>query len=108
MKGILGKVFEGKKIIEIVSRMISGIVNTIEKICNMFLWIDTKRSSLLLFLLVLFSGVASDFLLRLIGSIFCIHRLYKGMNFYRFKHYPRNKKVALYTLRYIMNKHFQN
>jgi hypothetical protein len=74
----------------------------------MFLWIDTKRSSLLLFLLVLFSGVASDFLLRLIGCIFCIHRLYKGLNFYRLKHYSRNKQIALYTLRYIMNKNFQN
>jgi hypothetical protein len=29
VKGFFGKVFEGKKVIEIVSRIISGIVNTV-------------------------------------------------------------------------------
>jgi hypothetical protein len=74
----------------------------------MFMWIDGKRTSLLLFLLIIFSGVTSDFLIRLIGSIFCIHRLYKGMNFYKLKHYKRNRKMAVFTLRYVINKHFQN
>lgn len=86
--------------------MISGVVNTIEKISNMFLWVDGKRTTLLLFILVIFSGVTSDYLLRLLGSIFCVHRLYKGLNFYKFKHYPRNRKIAIYTLRYIINRHF--
>jgi hypothetical protein len=102
----LGKVFEGKKVIEVVSRIISGIVNTVEKFSNLFMWVDTKRSSLLLLVLVIFSGVANDFLVRAIGTIFCIHRLYKGMKYYSFKHYQRNRRIAVYTLRYIIKKHF--
>lgn len=86
--------------------MISGAVNFIEKLCNLFLWVDLKRTLLILFLLTIFSGVASDFLIRIIAIIFCTHRLYKGMNFYAFKHYERNRKIAVYTLRYILNKNF--
>ncbi len=106
MKGFLGKVFEGKKVIEVVSRIISGIVNTVEKFLNLFLWVDSKRSSLLLLILVIFSGVANDFLVRSIGTIFCIHRLYKGMKYYAYKHYQRNRRIAVYTLRYIIKRHF--
>ena len=88
--------------------MISGVVNTVEKAANLFLWIDGKRTLFLLILIVVFSGVASDFLFRFIGTVFCIHRLYKGMNFYSFKHYSRNKKIGLFTLRYLLNKHFSH
>ena len=104
----MGKVFEGKKVIEVVSRIISGVVNSVEKCCNIFLWIDTKRSLLFLMILLIFSGIANDFLVRIIGVIFCVHRLYKGMNFYKLKHYSRNRKVAVFTLRYIIKKHFSN
>lgn len=50
--------------------------------------------------------MANNYLFRGIGVIFCIHRLVKGINFYRIKHYNNNRKLAIYCLRYIINKSF--
>lgn len=98
--------FEVKKIIELVLRMINAVVSTVEKVCNVFSWADPRRSLVFFLLLVLLVSVASGYLLRGIGVVFCIHRLYKGNSFYRVKHYHNNRKLAIYALRYVVNKVF--
>jgi hypothetical protein len=103
---LLEKVFEVKKIIELVLRMINAVINTVEKICNVFSWADPRRSIIIFLLLILISSIASSYLFRGIGIVFCLHRLWKGKGFYRFKHYNNNRKLAIYCLRYILNKTF--
>ena len=97
-----------KKIIELVLRMINAVVSTVEKVCNMLVWADPRRSIFLFALLVFVSNVASNYLFRAIGIVFCLHRLWKGRNFYRLKHYNNNRKLAIYCLRYIVNKCFSS
>jgi hypothetical protein len=99
-------VFEVKKIIELVLRMINAVINTVEKVCNVFSWADRRRSFVVFMLLVLIASVASNYLFRGIGIVFCLHRLVKGANFYRLKHYNNNRKLAIYSLRYVVNKSF--
>lgn len=103
---MLEKVFEVKKIIELVLRMINAVINTVEKVCNVLSWADPRRSLVVFLLLVLIACVASSYLFRGIGIIFCLHRLWKGESFYRIKHYNNNRKLAIYGLRYIVNKAF--
>ena len=52
------------------------------------------------------TGVASSILIRVGVSVFCLNRLRKGMNFYDYRHYSRNRKFAVYCLRYILQKDF--
>jgi fatty-acid desaturase len=103
---LLEKVFEVKKIIELVLRMINAVINTVEKVCNVLSWADPRRSLVIFLLLVLIACVASSYLFRGIGIVFCLHRLWKGESFYRIKHYNNNRKLAIYALRYIVNKAF--
>lgn len=106
MPGLIEKVFEVKKIVELVLRMISAVINTVEKVCNVFSWADPRRTIIIFGLLFLISNVANIYLLRAIGCLFCTHRLVKGLNFYEIKHYTNNRKLATYSLRYIINKEF--
>ena len=73
---------EAKKIIELIHKMISSAINTIEKVGNLLSWFDPKRTIFLISVLFIFSGVASDLLIRGIITVFCIHRFVKGLNFY--------------------------
>lgn len=86
--------------------MINAVINTVEKVCNVFCWADPRRSMLIFLVLLAIAIVASNYLFRGIGIIFCMHRLYKGANFYKLKHYHNNRKLAIYCLRYIINKSF--
>jgi len=88
--------------------MISAAINTIEKICNVFSWADPRRTIIIFSLLFFISNVANVNLLRLIGFFFCTHRLVKGLNFYTIKHYSNNRKLAVYCLRYVINKEFKS
>lgn len=106
LPSLLEKVFEVKKIIELVLRMISAVINTVEKVCNVLSWADPRRSLFVFLTLVLIACVASTYLIRAIAIIFCLHRLWKGENFYRLKHYHSNRRLAIYSLRYIVNKAF--
>ena len=99
---------EAKKIIELVHKLISSAINTIEKVGNLLSWIDPKRTIFLLMVLFIFSGLASDYLIRGIISIFCIHRFVKGLHFFQHKHYNNNRRFAVYCMRYLMHKHFPN
>jgi hypothetical protein len=108
MPGIIEKVFEFKKIVELVLRMISAAINTIEKIFNVFSWADPRRTVIIFSLLFFISNVANVNLLRLIGCLFCTHRLVKGLNFYKVKHYTNNRKLAVYCLRYVINREFKS
>jgi hypothetical protein len=59
-------------------------------------------------LLFIVTGLANGWLVRILVSLFCIHRFYKGLFFYREKHYVRNRMFAVYSLRYIIQKNFPN
>ena len=87
-----------------IRKFISTIVNVIEKVSSLLTWVDPNRTILILILLFIVSGVANTFLIRGIVILFSIHRLYKGMNFYREKHYKSNRRFAIYATRYIINK----
>ena len=86
--------------------MINAVINTVEKICNVFSWADPRRSMVIFIILVVIAGLASNYLFRGIGIVFCLYRLHKGLNFYKMKHYRNNRKLAIYSLRYIINKSF--
>lgn len=86
--------------------MINTIVSTVEKIINLLSWVDYKRTLFLATLLLMLTGLASGSLVRILVSLFCIHRFYKGMFFYDHKHYKRNRMFAVYSLRYILQKYF--
>lgn len=86
--------------------MISAVINIVEKICNILSWADPRRSIIIFGILIFISIVANNYIFRGIGTIFCIHRLYKGKLFYTVKHYNNNRKLAIYCLRYILNKSF--
>ena len=86
--------------------MITAVINTLEKVFNIFSWADYRKSVIILVLLIFISNVANNYILRTIGVIFCIHRLVKGVSFYKIKHYNNNRKLAIYSLRYIINKSF--
>lgn len=86
--------------------MISTIVSTVEKLVNILSWVDYKRTLFISTLLLILTGLASGSLLRLVVSLFCIHRFYKGMFFYDHKHYVRNRMFAVYSMRYILQKSF--
>ena len=86
--------------------MISAVINSLEKIFNMLVWADSKRSIYIFMILLFVVLVAEPYIFQIIGTIFCIHRLFKGLNFYEKKHYSSNRKLAVYCLRYIMNLHF--
>lgn len=86
--------------------MINAVINTVEKFCNAFSWADPRRSIFIFAALILISYVANIYLIRGIGTIFCIHRLVKGKTFYALKHYKNNRKMAIFSLRYIINKSF--
>ena len=97
---------EAKKVIELIHRMISAMVNGIEKIANLLSWVDAKRTIFFLCLLVILFGVASGWVIRIIVTLFSIHRLMKGMEYYNARHYPLNRNFGIYGIRYIINKHF--
>ena len=103
---MIEKVFEVKKIVELVLRMISAVINTLEKIFNIICWADPKRSAIIFGILLFIVTVAQPWIFQLIGTIFCIHRIVKGLNFYEKKHYASNRKLATFSLRYIMNLDF--
>ena len=86
--------------------MISAVINTLEKIFNVICWADPKRSVIIFGILLFVVTVAQPWIFQLIGTIFCIHRLVKGKIFYEHRHYVSNRKLAVYSLRYIMNLHF--
>lgn len=58
--------------------------------------------------LLIATGIATGNLIRIIISIVCIVKMIKGPSYYRNKHYNHNRKVAIYALRYIMQKSFPN
>ena len=86
--------------------MIDTVANTIEKIGNLVTWFDPKRTIFLLAIILIFSGVASGYFVRLIISLFCIHRFVKGMHFFHKKHYVNNRRFAVFCLNYIIRKNF--
>lgn len=86
--------------------MISTIVSTVEKLVNLLSWVDYKRTLFLSTLLLILTGLASGSLVRLLVSLFCIHRFYKGLFFYDHKHYKTNRMFAVYSMRYILQKSF--
>lgn len=73
---------------------------------NILSWVDYKRTIFIATLLLILCGIASGALVRILVSLFCIHRFYKGMFFYDKKHYARNREFAVYSLRYILQKSF--
>lgn len=86
--------------------MINSVVCALEKLGNLLSWVDYKRTAFLATLLLILTGLASGWLVRVLVSLFCVHRFYKGLFFYREKHYVRNRMFAVYGLRYIMHKYF--
>ena len=88
--------------------MINTVVCALEKLGNLLSWMDYKRTTFLAKLLLILKGLASAWLVRILVSLFCIHRFYKGLFFFREKHYVRNRMFAVYCLRYIMQKSFPN
>jgi hypothetical protein len=86
--------------------MISAVVNTLEKVFNILSWADRRRSIIIFCILFFIANVANTYIFQIIGTIFCIHRLYKGIKFYEKRHYFNNRKLAVYCLRYILNKKF--
>lgn len=77
-----------------------------EKIANVFSWIDYKKTAFIAFLLLILTGIASGQLLRIVLSLFCIQKMVKGKNYYFNKHYLNNRKFGIYCLRYILQKSF--
>lgn len=88
--------------------MISAVINTLQKIFNVLCWADPRRSVIIFGILLFVSIVASTYIFQIIGTIFCVHRLYKGITFYKSKHYANNRKLAVYCLRYIINGQFSS
>lgn len=88
--------------------MINSVVCALEKVGNLLSWVDYKRTAFIATLLMILSGIASGWVVRILISLFCIHRFYKGLFFYREKHYTCNRMFAVYSLRYIMQKYFPN
>lgn len=86
--------------------MISAVINTLEKVFNVLCWADSKRSIIVFAILIFVANVANTYIFQFIGTVFCVHRLYKGYGFYHHKHYTNNRKLAVYSLRYIMNEIF--
>lgn len=72
----------------------------------MLCWADPRRSIIVFCILLFAANVASTYIFQAIGTIFCLHRLYKGHSFYKSKHYTNNRKLAVYCLRYIINLNF--
>lgn len=86
--------------------MINTVACSLEKVGNLLSWVDYKRTTFIAMLLLILSGLASGTLVRILVSLFCVHRFYKGMFFYDHKHYLNNRKFAVYCLRYILQKSF--
>lgn len=107
-QSIFEKFKEARKIIDLIHKMINSAINGIEKVANLLCWIDPKRTLFILAILLVFSGLASGLLIRAIVCLFCCHRFVKGLNFFDFKHYRNNRRFAVYSLSYIMHKHFGN
>lgn len=78
----------------------------LEKVVNLLSWVDQKKTILIVVLLFLSTSFASGALIRVGLLFFSINRLRKGKNFYAKKHYEKNRKLAVYCLRYILHKSF--
>ena len=97
---------EARKVIDLIYRMINTIISTIEKIGNLLSWVDYKRTLIICFVLLLLLGIASGWVMRIIITFVCIHRIVKGLEYYKEKHYQDNRKFAIHGLKYIIEKNF--
>jgi len=56
--------------------------------------------------LLILTGLASGITVRILVCLLCIGKLVTGMSFYRSNLYRNNRKFAVYSLRYILQKSF--
>lgn len=73
---------------------------------NVLCWADPRRSIIVFVILLLVANVASTYIFQFIGTVFCVHRLFKGYGFYHHKHYRNNRKLTVFALRFIINQNF--
>jgi hypothetical protein len=57
-------------------------------------------------ILLILTGLASGITVRIIICSVCVAKLVAGPAYYRSKLYARNRKFAVYSLRYILQKSF--
>lgn len=97
---------EFKSILEMVYTIVNSIAFTIEKVANLLCWVDTRKTILVAMIVLIMTGLASGTTLQLIISGVCAAKLAKGTSYYHHKLYQNNRRLAIYTLRYILQKDF--
>lgn len=93
-----------KRALDMVYKVINGIAYTLEKIANLLSWIDYRKTVFVAFILLILAGIASGTAVQLILCAVCVAKIVKGPNYYRYKLYGKNRRFAVYSLRYILQK----
>lgn len=87
-----------------IYKVINGIAFTLEKIANLLSWIDYRKTVFVAFILLILAGITSGAAVEFILCAVCLAKIIKGPNYYRYKLYEKNRSLAIYSLRYILQK----
>lgn len=98
------KIRSVKNILEVIYTIINSLAFTLEKVANLFCWVDIRRTIIVALGALILTGIASGTTLQLIVCSFCAAKLFKGPSYYDHKLYKNNRKVSLYCLRYILQR----
>lgn len=100
------KLQEVRGILDLVYKIVNTLAFTLEKIANLFCWVDFRKTTFLALIILISTGLASGTTFQLGICLFCTLKLIKGTSYYNHKLYKKNRKFAVYAMRYILEKSF--